>query len=32
MMYKKMYFSECMMFDTLVYRIAVSRIRTLGSE
>ena len=29
MMYKQMYSSECMMFDTLVYRIAVVRIRTL---
>jgi hypothetical protein len=32
MMYKQMYSPQCMMFDTLVYRIAVSRIRTLGSS
>jgi hypothetical protein len=29
MMYKTMYSPECMMLDTLVYHIAVSRIRTI---
>ena len=28
MMYKQMYSPQCMMFDTLVYHIAVARIRT----